>query len=272
MCKLAMALGKGLTLAWVSFCALVVLTGAANAQPAVIQVTEGTGAPGGNACLTVSLVEGALPAFALSVDLQFADAPASIAADMDCVLLATGAGVAKACANRSDALLRCGVYGDTEPVVQLPEGDLLRCCFSVSAMASPGSYPVLNQCDAVDEFGNQLPVVCDAGAIVVGAPSPTPSPSESPSATGNPTPTETSSPTLTTANTATPTATPRRPACVGDCGGDGSVTINELITMVNIALGSPDVSTCMSGDTNGDGQITIDEILSAVNNALNGCG
>ncbi len=29
--------------------------------------------------------------------------------------------------------------------------------------------------------------------------------------------------------------------CVGDCNGDGSVAINELITGVNIALGAADV-------------------------------
>jgi len=60
-------------------------------------------------------------------------------------------------------------------------------------------------------------------------------------------------------------------ACVGDCTGDGSVTVNELLTMVNIALGNAHVGTCMTGDANHDMQITIDEILTAVNNALNGC-
>ncbi len=56
--------------------------------------------------------------------------------------------------------------------------------------------------------------------------------------------------------------------CVGDCNNDGAVTINEIITMVNIALGNAPVTTCESGDTNGDGQITISEILAAVNVVL----
>ena len=60
-------------------------------------------------------------------------------------------------------------------------------------------------------------------------------------------------------------------ACVGDCTGDRSVTVNELLTMVNIALGNAHVGTCMAGDANHDMQITIDEILTAVNNALDGC-
>jgi hypothetical protein len=71
--------------------------------------------------------------------------------------------------------------------------------------------------------------------------------------------------------TPTPTPSPTPPTCVGDCGNDGSVTVDELLTMVNIALGNANVSACAPGDTNDDGQITIDEILTAVNNALNGC-
>ena len=60
-------------------------------------------------------------------------------------------------------------------------------------------------------------------------------------------------------------------ACVGDCGGDNQVTVDEILTMVNIALGNTGVSACSAGDDNDDGQITVDEILTAVNNALNGC-
>ncbi len=59
--------------------------------------------------------------------------------------------------------------------------------------------------------------------------------------------------------------------CVGDCNGNREVTVDELITMVNIALGIQPVSNCRVGDANGDGEITIDEIIAAVNNALSGC-
>ena len=62
------------------------------------------------------------------------------------------------------------------------------------------------------------------------------------------------------------------PPCVGDCHGNGQVTVDEILTLVNIALGTTDVATCEAGDPNHDGQITVDEILAAVNNALNGCG
>lgn len=62
-------------------------------------------------------------------------------------------------------------------------------------------------------------------------------------------------------------------ACVGDCDGGGDVTVDEIITMVNIALGSgaATVNDCRAGDANGDNLITVDEIVTAVNNALNGC-
>jgi hypothetical protein len=67
------------------------------------------------------------------------------------------------------------------------------------------------------------------------------------------------------------TPPPSVPTCVGDCGGDGVVTVDELLTMVNIALGDTPASHCPAGDGNEDGAITIDEILAAVNNVLAGC-
>jgi cysteine-rich repeat protein len=60
-------------------------------------------------------------------------------------------------------------------------------------------------------------------------------------------------------------------ACVGDCNDTSAVTIDELLTMVNMALGNAAVSECLAGDRNQNGAITVDEILTAVNNALNGC-
>jgi hypothetical protein len=53
--------------------------------------------------------------------------------------------------------------------------------------------------------------------------------------------------------------------------GDGQVTVNEIITLVNIALGSAEISTCPVDDTDGNGAITVNEIIGAVNKALSGC-
>jgi subtilisin-like proprotein convertase family protein len=60
-------------------------------------------------------------------------------------------------------------------------------------------------------------------------------------------------------------------SCAGDCNCDGEVTIDEIITMVNVALGTLNVRVCLMGDANGDGEITVEEIVAAVINALNGC-
>jgi hypothetical protein len=120
---------------------------------------------------------------------------------------------------------------------------------------------------------------------------PPPTPTDTPTATpttaivDHPTPTETAAPTPTAtlgptdtpcptgaATTPTPTATAIVASpCVGDCNSDDTVTVDEILTLVNIALGNLELSTCEDGDGNGHGQITIDEILTAVNHALNGC-
>jgi hypothetical protein len=59
--------------------------------------------------------------------------------------------------------------------------------------------------------------------------------------------------------------------CAGDCDGSGTVAINEIITCVNIALGSAPVSSCMACDVNGDSMVGINELIQAVNAALVGC-
>ncbi|MBX3027288.1 hypothetical protein KF840_20515 [bacterium] len=71
--------------------------------------------------------------------------------------------------------------------------------------------------------------------------------------------------------TPTPTVTPLPAACAGDCNGDGTVAINELISGVNIALGSAAVGTCAAVDANGDGSVAINELIAAVSKALSGC-
>jgi len=84
------------------------------------------------------------------------------------------------------------------------------------------------------------------------------------SVTATQTPTHT--PTTTPTATATPTATPV--VCVGDCDGNGNVSIDELIKMVNIALGGTPPSACPKGIEKDP--VTIDELISGVNHALGG--
>ena len=60
-------------------------------------------------------------------------------------------------------------------------------------------------------------------------------------------------------------------ACAGDCDGDGSVAINELVRAVGIALGGTPLGQCATADANGDGSVTIAELVGAVGLALGGC-
>jgi hypothetical protein len=71
----------------------------------------------------------------------------------------------------------------------------------------------------------------------------------------------------------TPTVTPTAPAitCVGDCDGNGSVVVNEIVLGVNIALLSQPVTACRAFDPNGSNTVSIDELVRAVNNTLRGC-
>ena len=59
--------------------------------------------------------------------------------------------------------------------------------------------------------------------------------------------------------------------CVGDCNGDNQVTVDEVLTGVNLALGAASLTACTAFDSNQSGTVTVDEILVAVNNALDGC-
>lgn len=60
-------------------------------------------------------------------------------------------------------------------------------------------------------------------------------------------------------------------ACAGDCDGDGSVAINELVRAVAVALGGTPLGQCAAADANGDGTVTIAELIAAVGAALDGC-
>lgn len=58
--------------------------------------------------------------------------------------------------------------------------------------------------------------------------------------------------------------------CVGDCTGQGVVTVDAILTLVNIVLGSTDPSTCPSGIPAGT-TVDVGLIVQAVTNALSGC-
>ncbi len=60
-------------------------------------------------------------------------------------------------------------------------------------------------------------------------------------------------------------------SCPGDCNGSHTVTVAEIVAMVDVVLGNADVAACPAGDADANGQITIDEIMLAMNKALGGC-
>ena len=70
----------------------------------------------------------------------------------------------------------------------------------------------------------------------------------------------------------TPTVTPIAVSCVGDCSGNRTVTIDELVEGVNILLGNATLDQCSAFDCNHNGHVTIDCVVTAVNNALSGGG
>ncbi|MGD0947975.1 MAG: hypothetical protein ABSA52_11130 [Candidatus Binatia bacterium] len=59
-------------------------------------------------------------------------------------------------------------------------------------------------------------------------------------------------------------------SCTGDCDGNGEVTVDDLLTLVNVALGNAEPSLCPYGVPSG-AEVDIALILQAVDNALNGC-
>ena len=83
----------------------------------------------------------------------------------------------------------------------------------------------------------------------------------------------TPAPTSTITPTPTRTGTPTRgvTACAGDCDGSKTVTINELIQGVNIALSGSGVENCRAFDLDGDGRVAVNELVAAVNSAISSC-
>lgn len=59
--------------------------------------------------------------------------------------------------------------------------------------------------------------------------------------------------------------------CAGDCDGDGTIVVAELVQAVGISLGSAAVDRCPASDTSGDGRVGINELVAAVDAMLGSC-
>lgn len=96
----------------------------------------------------------------------------------------------------------------------------------------------------------------------------TPTPPATPTSTSTPTRTLTPIVGVTEPTEGTPTPSPA--ACVGDCDGNRSITVDEIVTLVAVSLGSAPLG-CVAGDVDASGTITVDEIVAALTRALTGC-
>jgi hypothetical protein len=62
------------------------------------------------------------------------------------------------------------------------------------------------------------------------------------------------------------------PSCPGDCDGNGTVAIDELMTGVEISLGHEELSTCPGIDQDEDGRVVVSELVRGIVSAVEGCG
>lgn len=103
----------------------------------------------------------------------------------------------------------------------------------------------------------------------------TQTPSRTATSSQTPTPSRAFSPSSTPVPTRKASPSPTIPIfflrCTGDCNADGAVSIEEIITGVNIGLGSLTLAACPSFDSDGDGAAAITELIEAVFTSLNGC-
>lgn len=59
--------------------------------------------------------------------------------------------------------------------------------------------------------------------------------------------------------------------CPGDCNEDFTVSVDELVVTINVALDHQSLLACANGDTNIDGVIDVGDLVSAVRSLLDGC-
>ncbi|HVN88071.1 MAG TPA: hypothetical protein VMW17_24780 [Candidatus Binatia bacterium] len=102
---------------------------------------------------------------------------------------------------------------------------------------------------------------------------PTQSPMDRPTedTTAPPTSSPNFSPTGTVTATPSVTATWTVAICVGDCDANRSVTVDELVVGVNIAIGKLAPDFCPAFDCNDDKRVTVDCLVKAVKASLDGC-
>ena len=177
--------------------------------------------------------------------------------------------------DRGSAIQYCAQFA---PTWQFPDGDTI---VAARVKDSDGTFGAVRE--IVVRIGDPVPATPTATVTPTEPPPPTP--------TSTPTVERTTPATIVTAtvtrtrtptHTRTPSMTPTGPtptvtptglfACAGDCNGDSTVRVNELVVMVRIAVSEEPLDQCEAGDANHDGTIQIPDLIEAVNHGLNGCG
>lgn len=164
-------------------------------------------------------------------------------------------------------LARFTVADLAPPLERMGDGLVVGCSLPVKDDAPLGpSSLVFDRVFAVSEQGLIRDTVGMNGEILVDpdAPSATPTPSATETSDASPTPTRTRTP--------SPTRTAVVESCAGDCDGDGTVGVNEVILGVGVALGGHALDECPELDRADDGTADIDDLVAAVDSAMNGCG
>jgi hypothetical protein len=156
------------------------------------------------------------------------------------------------------AVLLDGIADETDRAsVTLPDIECERCTLQVIQVMYDKPPYVLP--------GDDIYYQCADLVLRRSAPPPTATVTATATATFTPSPEPTATATCGTAVTAA------CPECGGDCDGNLSVNVDELLTMVTIALGSAPASECARGDLNADGLVYVDEIVVALQHSLHGC-
>jgi|SRR5579862_2419469 len=157
------------------------------------------------------------------------------------------------------------------PVQCLPDYDhvcqIINDCTTCQCVLRATPTPTAPECDQ-NCNGHCGSFSCGPGACVAIDSGCACAPPECPTLTFTPMP-----PTATSTPTPTPTTTPPTSTCIGDCSGDGTVDIGDLILGVTILLGNAPLDACPSLDCCHVFACIPDVtcLIVAVNNALYGC-
>lgn len=130
---------------------------------------------------------------------------------------------------------------------------------------TPTATPIATSTDAPPASATTTPTQTPSASPTV-----TPlelTPTSTITATVSPTHTGTEASTATETPTHTPTP---QPVVVGDCNGNGTVSVEELVLGSAIALGRVPTAECTPFDPNHDGAVGIDELLQGIGNAIGG--